>query len=100
MLHVYAGSLKVDEKLDAWAVDYYTTHRPVCPVFGPIFPKKGEYGVLAFRGDLPVIDFVDICTLDYWFRKRWIKRASPPVPLSNRGMRCQVYDLEPIAGTE
>lgn len=100
VLHVYAGSLKVDDELDAWAVDYYSIHKPVCPAFGPVFPKKREYGVLAFRGDLPVIDFVDKCTLDYWFRKGWIKRVSPPVSLSNKGIRCHVYDLKPIAGTD
>lgn len=100
ILHVYAGSLKVDERLDAWALDYFAIHRANCPVYTAVVPKKGEYGVLAFRGNLPVIDFVDSCTLDYWFRKKWIKRDSPPVPLKSKGISCQVYDLKPIAGTE
>ncbi|WP_395331961.1 hypothetical protein WBP06_03695 [Novosphingobium sp. BL-8H] len=101
VLHVYAGSLSVGERLDAWSVDYFTLGHPTCPpAVGPLFPKKGEYGVLAFKGNLPVLDFVDRCTLDYWFRNKWIKRAAPPVPLKRLGITCQVYDFKPIAGTE
>ncbi len=100
VIHVYAGSLKVDEQLDAWAVDYFAIHRANCPIYRAVFPEVGEYGVLAFRGNLPVIDFVDSCTLDYWFRNKWIKRATPPLPLKSRGLSCQVYDFKPIAGTE
>lgn len=100
VLHVYAGSLKVGEKIDALAVDYHTIHRPVCPPPGPAFPKKGQYGVLAFHDSPPTIDFVDVCTLDYWFRNKWIRRASPSVPLTKNGIRCQVYDFRLLKDME
>jgi hypothetical protein len=71
-------------------------------ITGPVLRAVGEYGVIAFSGEKPNLDFLDECTLDYWFRNRWIPRQSAPKPLYTRGNGtiCDVYDMKPIAGLE
>jgi hypothetical protein len=102
ILHTYKGSLRPGATITVRSVDYYDLHPPDCPIPRPVLVARGGYGVLAFSGERPALDFMDSCTLDYWFRNRWIVRHSAARPLwsGGSGTLCAVYDYEPVAGVE
>jgi len=101
ILHVYKGVLRTGATIDARSIDLYTLHPPDCLMVDtsrPALVSRGDYGILAFSGERPVLDFLDPCTLDHWFRSGWIRRNSAPGDLfDGSGLRCAVYEFRPPA---
>jgi len=101
ILHVYKGGLRPGTTIDARSIDRYRLHPPDCgmvDISHPLLFRRGDYGVLAYSGERPVLDFLDPCTLDYWFRSGWIRRNSAPQNLfDGSGLRCGLYEFRPVA---
>ena len=103
IIHVYKGELQPGTSIEVRSVDSRRLHPPSCPVFSnrPALVQRGAYGVLAFSGEQPVLEFLHPCTLDYWFRNNWIIRQTSRSGFDQAGHRiyCHIYD-DPDAGGE
>ena len=75
VIHVYRGSLRKGELIEAPAGWGHPT--PVCVgMMGPATaPPVGAYGVIAFARSAPMIDFIKPEHVQIMIREGWIKSA-------------------------